>query len=287
MKKPLLIGAHTSTAGGCYNGLVQGKQIGATTVQIFTSNQKQWKGRSIPLEEISKWNALKEETGIQVVMSHDSYLINLGSNNPELLEKSKTAFTAELERCHTLGIDYLNFHPGAYTTGTEEGCLDQIALSLIECANMVKKGSTLLVLETTAGQGTCVGHRFEQIKYIIDKVHPYLPIGVCIDTCHIFAAGYDIRTKEALDATLKEFDEVIGLKYLKALHINDSLKPLGSRVDRHASLGKGEIGLEGFKCIMQHPLLSTLPMYLETPDPELWPKEIELLRSYSNNLVNV
>ncbi len=279
MRQPLLIGAHTSTAGGCFHGLLQGQSIGANTVQIFTSNQKQWKGRSIPEEEIEKWNALKAKTGIHVVMSHDSYLINLGSVNPELLEKSLTAFIAEIERCQLLGIDYLNFHPGAYTTGNEEACLDQIAKSLLATKKALEKGSTLLLLEATAGQGTTVGYNFTQLGTIIKKLDHQIPIGVCIDTCHIFAAGYDIRTAKGWDKTLEEFEREIGLKYLKALHLNDSMKALGSRVDRHASIGEGEIGKECFRYIVNHPILSKLPMYLETPKPEIWAEEISLLRS--------
>lgn len=277
--KSLLIGAHTSASGGSFNGLVHGRSIGANTVQIFTSNQKQWKGRTIPEDEIQKWNALRKETRIHVVMSHDSYLINLGSVNPELLEKSREAFLEEIRRCHILNIDYLNFHPGAYTTGSEEICLNQIAESLLSLEKEILKGKTLLLLEATAGQGTTVGYKFSHLGSIIKKVGNRIPIGVCIDTCHIFAAGYDIRTKEGWDRTLKTFDEEVGLKYLKALHLNDSLKPLGSKVDRHASIGEGEIGKESFCYIVNHPYLSQLPMYLETPNPEIWAEEIQLLRS--------
>jgi deoxyribonuclease-4 len=277
--KSLLIGAHTSAAGGSFNGLVHGQSIGANTVQIFTSNQKQWKPRTIPEDEIQKWNALKRETGINVVMSHDSYLINLGSVDPQLLDKSQQAFLEEIKRCHLLNIDYLNFHPGAYTKGAEEQCLEQIAKSLIACEKEVLKGQTLLLLEATAGQGTTVGYKFSHLGSIIKAVHKYIPIGVCIDTCHIFAAGYDIRTPNGWEKTLKAFDEEVGLKYLKALHLNDSIKPLGSRVDRHASIGQGEIGKEAFRYIVNHPDLSILPMYLETPNPEIWAEEIHLLRS--------
>jgi deoxyribonuclease-4 len=247
MKKKTWIGAHTSASGGSFNALIEGQKIGATTIQLFTSNQKQWTGRVISEEEIERWNNLRKETDIDQIMSHDSYLINLGSPNPELLEKSKQAFIAEIRRCHLLDITYLNFHPGAATTGTEQECLDTIARSLIEIAPVVKEGSTILLLEATAGQGTSVGHKFEHLAYIIEKVSPHFPLGVCIDTCHIFAAGYDIRNASSWDKTLKEFDRIVGLEHLKAFHINDSQKDLGSKVDRHASLGKGKIGMASFE----------------------------------------
>lgn len=279
MAKKLLIGAHTSTAGGLHNALYEGAEIGATTVQIFTSNQKQWKGREITPEIIELWNVAKEETGIKKVMSHDSYLINLGSPKEELLEKSQNAFRAEIERCHKLDIAFLNFHPGAATGSPVEECLEQIVKSLKKMENLCEKGSTRLLLETTAGQGTSVGHEFGHLAYIIDKLEGILPIGVCIDTCHIFAAGYDLRTKEAFEDTLKQFSDIIGLKHLYAFHVNDSMKPFASRRDRHAPLGEGEIGMEAFRFMMKHPKLREIPKYLETPKgPSAWIHEIARLR---------
>lgn len=275
----LLIGAHTSTAGGVHNALLQGQEICATTVQIFTSNQKQWKGREITPEIQDLWKKTREETGIHTVMSHDSYLINLGTPKEELLEKSHAAFGAELDRCHKLDIDYLNFHPGAATTSSVEECLDQIIASLKTFEKQATNGKTELLLETTAGQGSSVGHKFEHLAYIIEPLKDILPIGVCIDTCHIFAAGYDIRTPEACKATFKKFDDIIGLKYLKAFHLNDSMKPFASRRDRHATLGNGEIGLEAFRFLMQDPKLREIPKYLETPEgPPVWKEEIAKLR---------
>jgi deoxyribonuclease-4 len=215
-------------------------------------------------------------------MSHDSYLINLGSPNPEGLHKSRKAFKEELHRCHQLELAYLNFHPGAALDAPEEQCLDTIVKSLEELKSLTDKGPTRILLEATAGQGSSVGWKFEHLGYIIDHLHKSIPIGVCIDTCHIFAAGYDIRTKKGWEATLKEFDEKVGLKHLYALHVNDSLQPLGSRKDRHAALGKGKIGIECFKAMMEHPLLRELPKYLETPDgPPLWKEEIALLREFA------
>ncbi|MBA3721374.1 MAG: deoxyribonuclease IV [Parachlamydiaceae bacterium] len=277
-----LIGAHTSTAGGLYRALLEGRQIGATTIQFFTSNQKQWKGRVITDEIIADWKKNLEETGIKQVMSHDSYLINLGSPTEEMLVKSRHAFQEEIDRCVALDVTYLNFHPGAALDGGLEQCLDRIVESLLLIRPSIDKGNTRLLLETTAGQGSSVGHRFEHLNYIIDRVKDQIPIGVCIDTCHIFVAGYDIRTKEAWETTLKEFDRIIGLSHLYAFHINDSVKDLGSRVDRHKPLGEGTIGWECFKFLMQDKRTKNLPKYLETPDgPPLWEKEIKQLREFA------
>jgi len=282
MTKKIWIGAHTSAAGGAPNALYEGQKIGATTIQLFTSNQKQWNGRHIEPEEIKLWEQALEETGISEIMSHDSYLINLGSPDSLILIKSLNSFKKEIQRCHLLKIPYLNFHPGAATKGTQEECIETIIKSLLEFEEILAEGKTRLLLETTAGQGTSVGHRFEHIATIIKEVHRKIPIGVCIDTCHIFAAGYDIRTKEDCEKTLQEFDEIIGLKHLYAFHLNDSQKELGSRVDRHASLGEGHIGLECFRYLMQSPKTAHLPKYLETPEgPECWKKEITLLRKYA------
>jgi deoxyribonuclease-4 len=278
----IILGAHTSAAGGAPNALYEGESIGATTVQLFTSNQKQWQGRQISNSEIEDWKEALGKTGIESVMSHDSYLINLGSPDSELLAKSRKGFRDELERCHRFGIPLLNFHPGAATDKQEEACLDRIAESLLELEGLPHLGSTLLLLETTAGQGTSVGHRFEHLAYIIDKVKHSIPIAVCIDTCHIFAAGYDIRTREGWEKTLREFDQVIGLKYLRAFHVNDSLKDLGTRVDRHAPLGEGKIGIECFQYLMTDPKTKDQPKYLETPEgPVGWKKEITMLKQFA------
>lgn len=278
----LLIGAHTSAAGGAYHALLEGKQIGATTIQLFTANQKRWEGKPLGAEEIALWKKTIEETGLKKIMSHDSYLINLGAPNPENLIKSRRAFRDELARCHALEIDFLNFHPGAALQEDPQLCLDRIVESLIEIEPLTAKGKTRLLLETTAGQGSTVGWKFEEISYILDRVKGKIPIGVCIDTCHIFVAGYDIRTPEGWDHTLKEFDRIIGLKHLFAFHVNDSQKELGSRVDRHASLGEGLIGIDSFKFLMRDKRTRELPKYLETPGGnEVWIKEIPLLRSFA------
>jgi len=278
-QEKLLIGAHTSAAGGVPNALLEGEQIGATTIQFFTSNQKQWKGRILTPEMIELWQATQEKTGLEKIMSHDSYLINLGAPNEEILEKSRKAFREEIFRCTQLSLTYLNFHPGSAIKDTPEHCLDRIVESLLGVEDLMENSPTRLLLESTAGQGSNVGYLFEHLGYIIQRVEKRIPIGVCIDTCHSFAAGYDIRTKKGWDQTLKTFDQVVGLKHLFAFHLNDSIKGLGSRVDRHAPLGEGEIGLECFEFLMNDPRTRTLPKYLETPGgPPLWEKEIQWLK---------
>lgn len=283
MTKPskILIGAHTSTAGGLHNALLEGKQIGASTIQFFTSNQKQWKGRVIDDEILDSWKKTMDDTGITDTMSHDSYLINLGSPNPEGLLKSRQAFGEEIQRCIHLGVTYLNFHPGAALEGDVQECLDRIVESLLLFRPLLDQGKTRLLAETTAGQGSSVGHRFEHLDYIISRTKNEIPIGVCIDTCHIFVAGYDVRTPIACEATLQEFDRVIGLSNLFAFHLNDSTREFGSRVDRHKPLGEGMIGWDCFKFLMTDPRTKHLPKYLETPDgPPLWEKEISKLKEF-------
>lgn len=280
LKTPeLLIGAHTSAAGGAYHALLEGKRIGATTIQLFTANQKRWDSKPLDEDVIEQWNTTLAETHLKEVMSHDSYLINLGAPNSENLHKSLKSFRDEIIRCHQLGITYLNFHPGAALEDDPQVCMDRIASSILSMEDVLAKGKTRLLLEATAGQGSAIGYRFEQLAYILDKVEKRVPIGICIDTCHIFVAGYDIRTAQAWDMTLKEFDRIIGLKHLFAFHINDSVKDIGSRVDRHAPLGEGKIGMECFRFLMQDPRTRWLPKYLETPGgPDLWEKEIRMLR---------
>jgi deoxyribonuclease-4 len=285
MKKQstILLGAHTSAAGGVFNALYEGREIGATTIQLFTSNQRQWHSRSLSQETIEHWLAALKETGLEKIMSHDSYLINLGAPASEVLVKSRHAFREELIRCLQLGISYLNFHPGSALQAGKEPCLNRIVNSLLEVQDLFQDhvGCRLLI-ETTAGQGSTIGAAFEEIAFIIERVKEKVPIGVCIDTCHIFAAGYDIRDAGRLKEVLKEFDQVIGLEHLYAMHLNDSLGDLGSRLDRHAPIGEGKLGLEAFRAIMQEPQLAPLPKYLETPGgPDAWKKEIPLLRSFA------
>ncbi|MCP5505600.1 MAG: deoxyribonuclease IV [Chlamydiales bacterium] len=276
----LLIGAHTSTAGGVHNALIEGQNIGATTIQIFTSNQKQWNGRIFSEDDLARWEEQLAISGITDIMSHDSYLINLGSNKPELLAKSRKAFREEVERCLTLGLTYMNFHPGAATGAPEEDCLDRIVESLLLLEPLLENTKLRLLIEATAGQGSTVGHTFEHLGTLIERTHRKIPIGVCIDTCHIFAAGYDIRDEAGWENTLNTFDQLVGLEHLYAFHVNDSLHPLGSRKDRHANLGKGEIGMKCFEIMMTHPKLRSIPKYLETPNGEvMWKDEIRTLRN--------
>lgn len=282
MKPKILIGAHTSTAGGLQNALLEGQAIGATTVQIFTSNQKQWKGRVITPEMMDLWNQTLDQTGLESIMSHDSYLINLGSANEELLEKSREAFKDEIRRCLQLNLTFLNFHPGAAVGSTVDECLDRIVSSLLSFESLLEGGNLTVLLENTAGQGSSVGYQFEHLASIIERVKGKIPIGVCIDTCHAFAAGYDIRTPEKWNETLEAFDRVVGLNYLKAFHINDSKKGLGTRVDRHDEIGKGEIGMAAFKFLMQDKRTKYLPKYLETPGgPDCWKIEIAELMKFT------
>lgn len=276
-----LIGAHTSTQGGLHNALLHGSEIGATTIQLFTRNQLQWESTTLQQAELDTWHHTLEVTAMKQVMSHASYLINLGSNKAYLLAKSCEAFLEEIERCLALKISYLNFHPGAATGDSALACLDRIVQSLLTFERLFQPETTLrLLIETTAGQGSVVGHSFEELAYIIDRVKTVVPIGVCIDTCHIFAAGYDIRTVDGWANTLAKFESIVGLNHLYALHVNDSMAPLGSRKDRHANLGNGAIGMDSFKAMMRHPKLHSIPKYLETPNgATMWTKEIELLRS--------
>lgn len=280
-KKELLIGAHTSIAGGPFHALLEGREIGATTIQMFTANQRRWDSKAIDQDNIIRWQQTLKETGLSHIMSHDSYLINLGAPDADILKKSRHAFREEVTRCIQLGVTYLNFHPGSALTDDRERCMDRICESVLEVEDLLGNSPLRLLLEATAGQGSVVGCRFEELAYLIKKLDKRVRIGVCIDTCHIFAAGYDLRTAEACDSTFKEFDKVVGLNHLYAFHLNDSVKGLGSRIDRHAPLGKGEIGIECFKFLMQDTRTRHLPKYLETPDgPPLWKEEIAMLKKF-------
>jgi len=280
-KENILIGAHTSIAKGVFNAIYEANKIGANCLQMFTANQRQWRAKPISKEDAKKFINAKKENNIKKVVSHNSYLINLGSPKKESLELSRKTFLEEIKRCHALEIDYLVFHPGAALTSTKEECLDTISESILSYESEVKKGKTKLLLETTAGQGSNVGYKFEQIDYIIKKVKHKIPIGVCLDTCHIFAAGYDIRTKKDFDKTFDKFDKVIGLKFLNAFHVNDSKTEFESRKDRHESLGKGKIGIDTFKFLMKDKRFQNIVKILETPVDTLWPDEIKILKKFA------
>jgi deoxyribonuclease-4 len=277
------IGAHVSASGGVENAIKNAKDIGATAFALFTKNQRQWLAPSLTEKQIELFRNMMSEAGYSAmqVLPHDSYLINLGHPDQEGLDKSRESFFEEMRRCELLGLDRLNFHPGSHLKRiSEEESLDRIAESI----NMAleRTSGVTAVIENTAGQGSNLGFRFEHLAYIIDRVVDKSRVGVCLDTCHSFAAGYDLRTREALDATFAEFDRVVGFKYLKGMHLNDAMKPLGSRVDRHAPLGDGEIGWECFRYIMSDPRFDNIPLILETPDEARWADEIVALKGFAN-----
>lgn len=276
-------GAHVSASGGVENAIKNAKEIGATAFALFTKNQRQWLAPALTQEQIAVFRNAMVEAGYEAkqILPHDSYLINLGHPEDEGLQKSRESFFEEMQRCELLGLDRLNFHPGSHLKKiSEEESLERIAES-INMALERTKGVTA-VLENTAGQGSNLGFKFEHLAYIIDRVKDKSRVGVCLDTCHSFAAGYDLRTKEACDATFAEFDRIVGFNYLRGMHLNDALKPLGSRVDRHAPLGDGEIGWECFKYIAQDPRFDNIPLVLETPDEARWAEEIAKLKEFAN-----
>lgn len=276
-------GAHVSASGGVENAIKNAKEIGATAFALFTKNQRQWLAPALTPEQIATFRNAMVEAGYEAkqILPHDSYLINLGHPEDEGLQKSRESFFEEMQRCELLGLDRLNFHPGSHLKKiSEEESLERIAES-INMALERTQGVTA-VLENTAGQGSNLGFKFEHLAYIIDRVKDKSRVGVCLDTCHSFAAGYDLRTKEACDATFAEFDRIVGFNYLRGMHLNDAMKPLGSRVDRHAPLGDGEIGWECFKYIAQDSRFDNIPLVLETPDEARWPEEIAKLKEFAN-----
>lgn len=276
-------GAHVSASGGVENAIKNAKNIGATAFALFTKNQRQWIAPALTDSQVETFKAMAIEAGYRAehILPHDSYLINLGHPDEDGLEKSRESFFEEMARCERLGLDRLNFHPGSHLKRiSDEGSLDRIAES-INMALARTKGVTA-VLENTAGQGSNLGFKFEHLAYIIERVEDKSRVGVCLDTCHTFAAGYDLRTREACDATFAEFDRVVGFKYLRGMHLNDAMRPLGSRIDRHSPLGEGEIGWECFRYIAQDPRFDNTPLILETPDEERWPEEIARLKEFAN-----
>ena len=272
------IGAHVSASGGVENAPLNAHEIGAKAFALFTRNQRQWKSspltsRSIDLfkERCAAYGYLPSQ-----ILPHDSYLINLGHPEAEGLTKSREAFLDEMQRCEQLGLDRLNFHPGSHLNAFPiDDCLDRIAESINEALNQTS--GVTAVIENTAGQGTNLGHTFEQIAHIIDLVEDKSRVGVCIDTAHTLAAGYDIKTTEGFIDTFDKFDKIIGFSYLRGMHINDSKKDLASKVDRHDSIGKGLMGLTTFKMLMNDPRFDNIPMILETPDETIWAEEISYL----------
>jgi len=273
-----LIGAHTFVSGGPASAIEVADKLGFTAMQIFTKNNNQYFARDLTEKEINDYKDKLARSNIKFVVSHDSYLINLCAKDPQGLKKSRTAFLKELERCEQLGIPHLNFHPGSHVGQGEEEGIKLIAESINITHSETKGYKTKSMLEATAGQGTAIGYKFEQLRKIIDLVEEPERMSVCIDTCHIFAAGYNIRDSKEYKKVIKEFDDIIGLERLQCIHINDSKKDLGSKVDRHEHIGKGFIGLEGFTNIMNDKKLERVPKILETPKEKDQKEDLENIR---------
>lgn len=275
------IGAHVGIEGGVSNAPLNAKAIGAKAFALFTANPQRWAAKPISEDEANLFKQNCKECGFtpDVILPHDSYLINLGSPDQEKLDKSRKAFLEEMRRCMQLGLKLLNFHPGSHLKeiSTEE-CLDKIAESIN--MTLAETEGVTAVIENTAGQGSNLGFEFSQIAHIIDKVNDKNRVGVCIDTCHAFSAGYDLATDEGYGKTWEEFDSLIGANYLKGVHLNDDMKALGSKVDRHASIGNGTLGVPFFQRLINDPRFDDIPIILETPDETIWAQEIEMLYGF-------
>jgi deoxyribonuclease-4 len=272
------IGAHVSIGGGVENAPLNAREIGAKAFAMFTKNQRQWYSKPLTKDNIKLFreNMKKEGYKPEHIMPHDGYLINLGHPEPEKLERSRTAFLDEMQRCEQLGLPYLNFHPGSHLGQfSEEACLKTVADSVNIALS--KTQNVTAVIEITAGQGNNVGYTFEHLAFIIKHVKDKSRVGVCYDTCHAFTAGYDIRTKDTFEKTFADFEKIISFHYLKGMHLNDSKKDLNTRVDRHESIGKGFIGLDAFRFLMNDKRFDNIPLILETPNSEIWADEIKLL----------
>lgn len=274
------IGAHVSSGGGVENAPLNAARIGAKAFSFFTKNQKQWNASPLSAKSIEAFKTNCASLGYrpEVIIPHDGYLINLGHPEEEGLVKSRGAFVDEMTRCELLGLKMLNFHPGSHLNKiTPSECLSRIAESVNRALD--KTNGVTAVIENTAGQGTNMGYSFEQLAEIISQVEDKTRVGVCIDTCHAFTSGYDLRSQDVFDMTFARFDEVIGLKFLRAIHLNDSKKDLATRVDRHHSIGQGFLGMNIFELLMNDPRFDNIPLILETPDETLWEEEIRLLYS--------
>jgi len=290
------VGAHVSASGGVDNAPLNAMAIGAKAFALFTKNQRQWVAKPLETKTIDAFHQNLESSGIlpKHILPHDSYLINLGHPEVEKLEKSREAFIDELDRCRILGLDRLNFHPGSHLVKipkkdpeymdklmqAELGCLDVIAESMNRAIDATKDSDVKLVIENTAGQGSNLGYKFEHLGHIIEKIEDKSRVGICLDTCHTFTGGYDLRTRETYDETMDAFGRIVGFEYLMGMHINDSKPPLGSRVDRHHSLGQGELGWDTFKFIMNDKRMDDIPLVLETIDESIWSDEIQALYDF-------
>jgi deoxyribonuclease IV len=274
----MLLGAHMSISGGAFNAPLAGKKATCDTIQIFTKSSNQWKAKPLGHEEIARFFEEQKNTGVTVACAHDSYLINLASPDAELYDKSIDAFGIELERCAVLQIPNLVMHPGSHVGSGEEAGLKRIAESFNKLFNRLSDNKTVVCLETTAGQGTNLGYRFEQLAQIMEMVEDKNRMGICLDTCHVFAAGYPLKDEKEYKATIKQFDRILGLERLKVIHLNDSKKSFGSKVDRHEHIGQGELGLEPFRHLMNDRRMAKIPMILETPKGEELLEDIENLK---------
>jgi deoxyribonuclease IV len=275
------IGPHVSTSGGVQNAPLNAKALSATAFGMFTKNQRRWVAAPFEQNTITSFknNCKESKYDPRYILAHDSYLINIGNPNSEVRKQSYDAFVDELERCSQLGLLYLNMHPGSHIGLSDEtDCLNVIADSINNALS--ETTGVTVVLETTSGQGSNMGYRFEHLGHIINAIDDKSRVGICIDTCHIFAAGYDLRTEKTYNATMDEFEKKVGFKYLKGMHLNDSKGKFGSRLDRHNCIGQGELGLEPFKFIMNDPRMEEIPLVLETIDENLWESEIKLLYSF-------
>jgi deoxyribonuclease-4 len=278
------IGPHVSASGGAHNAPLNARALGATGFGMFSKNQKQWAAKPLETAVIDAFKKNMELCGYdpKAVLVHDSYLINIGNPDKDKRDKSTNALIDEVERCSILGLTLLNIHPGTHLgLVSEDECLSLIAKSLNIVLDKTGKSCVTVVLETTAGQGSNVGNRFEHLASIIHQVDDKSRIGVCIDTCHIFAAGYDIRDKKSYAKTMDEFERIVGFKYIRGLHLNDVKIDLGSRVDRHESLGKGKLGMEPFRLLMEDARFDGIPCVLETVDEEIWADEVNILKKMS------
>jgi deoxyribonuclease-4 len=277
----ILLGAHVSTSGGVFNAPQSGEALGCTAIQIFTKNQRQWSAPPLPDPDITAYFEALAKTNIRSVVSHDSYLINMASPDPAMRSKSTAAFIDEIKRAHLLKLNGLVFHPGSHMgAGEAEGIQNQVQ-SLVEAVEKTPGCRVPLLIEATAGQGTNLGHRFEHLRDLLEGLEKAGIgfAGVCLDTCHLFGAGYDIRNKKAYAHTLKTFNAVVGLKYVKCIHFNDSINPLGSRKDRHDNIGKGLLGREAFRLFLADKRFKDVPKILETPGgDEFYKKDLKLLR---------
>ncbi|MGE0077794.1 MAG: deoxyribonuclease IV [Bacteroidales bacterium] len=274
------IGAHVSASGGVENAPVNAHAIGANAFALFTKNQRQWVAPPLSTKSINLFKSRCAEFGYKpdMILPHDSYLINLGNPDSVALQKSRDAFVDEMKRCEQLGLDRLNFHPGSHLNKISE---EESLMLIAESVNIAlqETSGVIAVIENTSGQGSNLGFKFEHLKYIIDLVEDKSRVGVCIDTCHAYTAGYDFQSESSFLDTFSEFDRIVGFKYLKGMHLNDTKKGLGSRVDRHESLGDGILGIDAFRFIMKDSRFDGIPLILETPDEGKWPEEIKLLRS--------